>query len=621
MAIIFEPNQHARERELRDRERYPELAFSDPDELLRIDRANLRDGFPLTSFGQLAVETFARIGIPEDERLAIEAQTRREILAASSQPILPELPPSPPPSPRTPPTEPGRATAATTSLSPEAEEQLFAQALAEEERASASGPSALGQLRQQAAPPTGLPPPPPLPGPAPTPTPGPTPPTRPRRLLSPEEERRLFEEALAVDERSAPAGPPSIIRDVQRDLRLQAVDEALFEPALLEQDAAFAGGDSVYAEFKADRRRRAVDESLMEAALLSEARGGSGRSLIPWGFDWTVVSPYQTMPTAVLVPRIDGLLDPDRADESLLEVGKRAIGDLVDAAAGELGGLLEAGLGASGAWLNDRLVQWGESVEDVADQAAGFVEFLGQPGFADDIDAFGDRFEQRATTFGSHVEQGLAQGGDWANAAVAYGLGGTLEFLINHPNPREIVARNVADVDQMWLHQQKFPGVEANGHWRNQMLGLTIAEFSTCNERTVLDGGIVLYENCGAGVADEFFEHADVRALTMGNFIFVRDSFDLTNANDVEVLFEEIAHVHQYAIYGDSFLPEYLDELDRNGYALNQFELDAKAAAKEMLHWWQQRQAAAAAPLAPASPPPAPPRPEPAPTPTPVPSR
>ena len=88
MATIFEPRWHAREREERDRERYPELQFSDPDELMRIDRANVRDGLPLTSFGRLAVETYARVGVPPEERRAIEAQTRDEIRAAANTPLL-----------------------------------------------------------------------------------------------------------------------------------------------------------------------------------------------------------------------------------------------------------------------------------------------------------------------------------------------------------------------------------------------------------------------------------------------------------------------------------------------------------------------------------------------------
>ena len=88
MATMFEPRWHAREREERDRERYPELQFSDPDELMRIDRANLRDGLPLTSFGHLAVETYARVGVPPEERRAIEAQTREEMRVAANTPLL-----------------------------------------------------------------------------------------------------------------------------------------------------------------------------------------------------------------------------------------------------------------------------------------------------------------------------------------------------------------------------------------------------------------------------------------------------------------------------------------------------------------------------------------------------
>jgi hypothetical protein len=94
MATFFEPRWHAREREARDQERYWELEFSDLDELLRIDRANLRDGLPLTSFGRAVIDTFARVGVSPEERAAIEAETRHELLARASQPV--EAPPPDP---------------------------------------------------------------------------------------------------------------------------------------------------------------------------------------------------------------------------------------------------------------------------------------------------------------------------------------------------------------------------------------------------------------------------------------------------------------------------------------------------------------------------------------------
>jgi len=94
MATFFEPRWHAREREARDQERYWELEFSDLNELLRIDRANLRDGLPLTSFGRVVIDTFARVGISPEERREIEAETRRELLARASQPVD-----APPPDP------------------------------------------------------------------------------------------------------------------------------------------------------------------------------------------------------------------------------------------------------------------------------------------------------------------------------------------------------------------------------------------------------------------------------------------------------------------------------------------------------------------------------------------
>lgn len=94
MAAFFEPRWHARERAARDQERYWELEFSDLDELLRIDRANLRDGLPLTSFGRVVIDTFARVGVSPEDRAAIEAETRRELLARASQPV--ETPPADP---------------------------------------------------------------------------------------------------------------------------------------------------------------------------------------------------------------------------------------------------------------------------------------------------------------------------------------------------------------------------------------------------------------------------------------------------------------------------------------------------------------------------------------------
>lgn len=87
MAAFFEPRWHAREREARDRERYWELEFSDLDELLRIDRANFRDGLPLTSFGRAMIDTFARVGVSPEDRAAIEAETRRDLSARASQPV------------------------------------------------------------------------------------------------------------------------------------------------------------------------------------------------------------------------------------------------------------------------------------------------------------------------------------------------------------------------------------------------------------------------------------------------------------------------------------------------------------------------------------------------------
>jgi hypothetical protein len=106
VATFFEPPWHARERASRDQVRYPELQFSDPNELSRIDRANVRDGLPLTSFGRAAVDTFARVGVPLEERSEIEALTRSEMLSAAQTPLIPEAPPLRTPSPIQPPPAP-----------------------------------------------------------------------------------------------------------------------------------------------------------------------------------------------------------------------------------------------------------------------------------------------------------------------------------------------------------------------------------------------------------------------------------------------------------------------------------------------------------------------------------
>lgn len=106
VATFFEPPWHARERASRDQVRYPELQFSDPDELSRIDRANVRDGLPLTSFGRAAVDTFARVGVPLEERREIEALTRNEMLSSARTPLIPEAPPLRPLPPIQPPAPP-----------------------------------------------------------------------------------------------------------------------------------------------------------------------------------------------------------------------------------------------------------------------------------------------------------------------------------------------------------------------------------------------------------------------------------------------------------------------------------------------------------------------------------
>lgn len=87
MATFFEPAWHQEAREARDAERYPELAFADADELLRIDRANIRDGEPLTSLGRAAIEVYARIGVSPEDRAEIEAQTREEIRSMAQRPL------------------------------------------------------------------------------------------------------------------------------------------------------------------------------------------------------------------------------------------------------------------------------------------------------------------------------------------------------------------------------------------------------------------------------------------------------------------------------------------------------------------------------------------------------
>ena len=90
MTRFWEPRWHFRERRLRDTNRYPELQFSDPAELGRIDQANARDRLPLTSLGTQAVDNVLRAGISPEERRQIELATAMdEELAAPRIPAQP----------------------------------------------------------------------------------------------------------------------------------------------------------------------------------------------------------------------------------------------------------------------------------------------------------------------------------------------------------------------------------------------------------------------------------------------------------------------------------------------------------------------------------------------------
>jgi hypothetical protein len=124
----------------------------------------------------------------------------------------------------------------------------------------------------------------------------------------------------------------------------------------------------------------------------------------------------------------------------------------------------------------------------------------------------------------------------------------------------------------------------------------------------------VLYENCTAGVADEFLENVGQSGVTVGNFIFIDRGLDLSTDKDLKFLFHEIAHVHQYAVEGGSFLSKYGKESAANGYDRNRYEVDARQAADEMLAWYRLNQsiqpASSTSPVAP-----------PVPRPTPSPSR
>lgn len=76
---FFETRQQREARLARDNQRYPELQFSDPNEILRIDRSSLRQGFPVTTLGQTSLNTFARAGVPPEERQEIERQTAQDV--------------------------------------------------------------------------------------------------------------------------------------------------------------------------------------------------------------------------------------------------------------------------------------------------------------------------------------------------------------------------------------------------------------------------------------------------------------------------------------------------------------------------------------------------------------
>jgi hypothetical protein len=325
---------------------------------------------------------------------------------------------------------------------------------------------------------------------------------------------------------------------------------------------------------------------------------------------------YPTLPREIYVPTLDGLLDPDRADESALERFRDGVADAVDAAAGAAGDGAEHVLGGFGSWVEDLASSGARRLDEFGDDLATAADYLGTPAIsrtAHELRVLEDETSRFLENLGAEIDREFDRGGAWVNTMIDHGLGAALEYAITNPNPADWLAGDPRDLVQIIEHDRAFAGSATNGNELNQALGIGVAAASSCNERTELGNGIVLYENCRAGVAEEFLEDQRRSAFTVGNFIFVRDSLDLTQDDDLDLLFEEIAHVHQYAKYGAGFFLEYLGA-QSGGYRNNQFEVDAKAAAIEMRRWWSLQQALKQA--APSPPPPVP-RPVPAPTPTP----
>jgi hypothetical protein len=424
-------------------------------------------------------------------------------------------------------------------------------------------------------------------------------PTPPRPASAPQEAPRTSEAERRRQEQrvwDVAFGPREPTRE----------EERTWDVAFADPPRSLAAAEEIPQRSEAERRR--LDQRVWDLAFVDPPQRAERRIGL-----W-----YPTLPREIFVPTLDGLLDPDRPDESALERVRDGFGDTVDGAAGAVGDVVEGALGGLGSWLGDRASGAARRLDDFGEDVTTVARYVDIPGVsraAHEFRALEDETSRFLEGFGVEIEREFDEGGVWLNAVFDHGLGGTLEYAITNPNPADWLVGDPRDLVQIVKHDGEFPASATNGNQLNQALGMSVAATSSCNERTELGGGIVLYENCRAGVAEEFLEDQGRRAVTVGNFIFVRDSLDLTTNDDLDILFEEIAHVQQYGEYGAGFLIEYFGGSDQ-GYAKNQFEIDAKAAAIQMRRWWHLQHATnQAAP----SPPPRVPRPVPAPTPTPPP--
>ncbi len=94
------------------------------------------------------------------------------------------------------------------------------------------------------------------------------------------------------------------------------------------------------------------------------------------------------------------------------------------------------------------------------------------------------------------------------------------------------------------------PWLVLNGGLRNESLGWLIGALSSC-DRQQKESGVVLYQNCG-GVAGWISRGlTGGRVYTIGSFIFSPGPVN------PELLRHELAHVTQYNLLGEGFLPIY----------------------------------------------------------------